>query len=228
MSVFHGHLAKVTSGVVALLLLSTSACSSEPDPNNVVPDAGFRTCLNLYLGAAPASPISAADLEGLEGEINCVDMGINSIAGAENLIKITKLNLKDNGITDISPLAELTKLWDLELAQNGVSDFTALRGWNIQIGAKYQNIKATAKVVVEVPLPIVIDPREVSHQPGSTGETFGWHPAPEGAEVNYEKGTVVYPAAGEYVWGINNAGYVVTDGGGFFIFNESTITVTVS
>ncbi len=103
---------------------------TEPHVENVVPDDAFRACLNGVLGQSAESPITAAQLEGLDssdGQIICTGLGIKSVEGAQYLTNYDdQLWLGDNQITDLSPLAGATKLTYLALDRNSITDLGPL------------------------------------------------------------------------------------------------------
>ena len=106
----------------------TLAASPAQAVNDVVPDANFRACLNTkYLGAAATAPISSAQLNGV-GYVDCDDLPIVSIEGAQYLTGLTSLILNNDQIVDVTPLAGLTNLTYLNLSMNKIVDATPLAG----------------------------------------------------------------------------------------------------
>jgi len=102
---------------------------------NVVPDAGFRACLNGNLGQTADASITAAQLENLTGQMECSNewplngatpTNISSIEGAQYLTGIAALDLSFNPIVDVSPLKGLTGVTELYLNDTHVSDLSAL------------------------------------------------------------------------------------------------------
>ena len=122
-----------------------------------VPDPGFAACLNGYLGQAADAPITAAQLQGLTGEIDCYDP-VGSLEGAQDLTGIDDFRLETSGfdgdygdlsplsgltgltrlwitglggfinIQDLSPLAGLTGLTDLQVNNTQINDVAPLAG----------------------------------------------------------------------------------------------------
>ena len=102
---------------------------------NVVPDVGFRACLNsYYLGQPDDAPITPAQLQGIEDPtwrtpaVHCIGQKITSIQGAQYMVNVTSLVLSYNAIADLGPLAGLRNLKQLDLTANRVVDMAPLSG----------------------------------------------------------------------------------------------------
>ena len=78
-------------------------------------------------------------------ELSCIDKGIESLDGIEELHALRKLELNDNRISDLSPLAHLTRLRSLNLAANRVRDIRPLAAL-----ADLTDLNMTGNRIVEV------------------------------------------------------------------------------
>ena len=97
---------------------------------DAVPDRKFRACLNEdHLDREASLPITAAQLEGISGGVECRNRGIHSIEGAQYLTGVASLDLNSNWISDLTPLANLTKIARMHLMDNQISDLTPLSGF---------------------------------------------------------------------------------------------------
>ena len=127
--------------VGSLLLVMGWGCTRDPTSPKIDP----------FCNSQPASAIVAfedANLEaairdelllGSQGELTCgllqslrtltaSSVGIASLAGIENLTRLTVLRIRDNSITDVSALRGLVGLTSLNLAANSITDISALSG----------------------------------------------------------------------------------------------------
>ena len=73
----------------------------------------------------PTGDLSQRELSSLT-ELEAQGLGIEELAGLEQLKGLQTLDLADNAIGDISPLASMTELQWLDLASNDIQDISAL------------------------------------------------------------------------------------------------------
>ncbi len=107
--------------IVLICILFTSYLFS-----HIVPDRNFRVFLARATGHLDNYSPTITDLNSLAGHLDCWDLDISSIEGAQYLINVTYLYFGDNDISDISPLSGLTNLEYLDLQQNNISDISPL------------------------------------------------------------------------------------------------------
>jgi uncharacterized repeat protein (TIGR02543 family) len=93
---------------------------------NVVPDTAFRACLNGHLDKKASAPITAAQLQGLLGDIFCYSSKVKSLEGAQYLTGLSTLYL-DGGFSDLTPLSSLVNIDHLSVFGN-YSTLTPLAG----------------------------------------------------------------------------------------------------
>lgn len=97
-----------------------------------IPDPYFANCLARALAVEDSA--ASFDAEALAGltSLDCPEMGVGTITGAEHLTSLTRLDLGygdgSNSIKDLSPLAGLTKLTYLDVGGNGLEDLSPLAG----------------------------------------------------------------------------------------------------
>ena len=114
-------------GAMVLTALPASADPATPEPDlTVVPDAAFQACLNGYLGQPADASVTAVQLGGVTGYVDCSGKDLGSIAGAEYLTGATGLDLSSNPIADISPLNGLVNLATLFIDNTQVTDLSPL------------------------------------------------------------------------------------------------------
>jgi hypothetical protein len=80
-----------------------------------------------YLGNLDAYP-SPIELEGLEGELELSDSGIDDLSGAEYLVAVSSLDLSGNAIQNLEPLRRMGALEYLDLSHNLIEDADPLGG----------------------------------------------------------------------------------------------------
>ena len=122
---------------VAALAFDVPSARAETD---VVPDPGFRGCLNsavaLQANVARAAdmPIESEDLAAVTDVLCEGDGGedgqlvIESIEGAQYLTDAMSLTVYSSPVSDVSPLADLSGLVSLSLSYTEVSDISPLAG----------------------------------------------------------------------------------------------------
>ena len=88
-------------------------------------DEAFKACVAAHLGQDPDADIRAVDAQTLK-HLDCIDEGIESIAGIELFTALETLSLWENDIRDVSALSGLTQLRWLELGNNAISDIAPL------------------------------------------------------------------------------------------------------
>ena len=88
-------------------------------------DEAFKACVAAHLGQDPDADIRAVDAQTLK-HLDCIDEGIESIAGIELFTALETLSLWENDIRDVSALSGLTQLRWLELGNNVISDIAPL------------------------------------------------------------------------------------------------------
>ena len=112
------------------------------DPGqNLVTDPAFQACLNTgYLHQGATDPVTLTDLTGLSGAVDCSDVGIASIEGAQYLSGVTSLNLDGNHLTSLGQLSSLqvdqtsrtvsavgqTASWSAPIGQTGILPVTTI------------------------------------------------------------------------------------------------------
>jgi len=96
----------------------------------VVPDPGFAACLNYSLHQAADAPISAAQLAGLTGWVNCdgnsISSSISSLEGVQYLSGISSLELNYNQIASLAGVTFPAGLTSLSLYGNRITSLTGM------------------------------------------------------------------------------------------------------
>ena len=83
--------------------------------------------------------LTEADLAALTS-LSAFGSDITDIAGLENAVNLTFLDLDDNRIADVGPLSELTNLTVLSLGENQISDLSPLSGLaNLEVLFSFDN-----------------------------------------------------------------------------------------
>jgi len=122
------------AGITCLCLLLLIACGSydftvndrviyTPEPlftDFTVPDPALRECLRQAINRQKAT--SASGLSSL----NCIEAGIETLAGLDTFTELEQLTLSSNNIVDISELASLTVLQVAYLDNNQIIEAVAL------------------------------------------------------------------------------------------------------
>ncbi len=133
-------------GLLTLVALNISVSEASAAVN--IPDDNFRACLNSVLKQNATDSITQAQLEGITTTVECNDMNIRDIEGAQYLTgtqwlhlsrnqisdvsvlsgmtHLSSLYLDDNQVTNVNPLSNLTSLMLLGLDGNGITDISSL------------------------------------------------------------------------------------------------------
>jgi len=117
-------LAVLVAGATVAGSMSMSAAPSGADAAVPIPDAQFLKCLDGALDPVKADgeSVTAAELAGIT-YLDCSNLGIADLTGANYLIGAQGINVGSNKIADLSPLKELTsaavyadaQVWDLAI-----------------------------------------------------------------------------------------------------------------
>ncbi|MBN2403816.1 MAG: hypothetical protein JXN64_15685 [Spirochaetes bacterium] len=113
---------------------------------------GFAEAVNhLFFGNLDYT-LSASDLRNIDGELDLSDYEINDLAGIENCINTTILNLSGNNIIKIYQLSALSRLKSLFLSENSIEDISGLNSLALlqEIDLSFNNIEDIS-VLLELP-----------------------------------------------------------------------------
>lgn len=81
-------------------------------------------------------------------QLDLSDCGLSTIAGLENAVNLTDLNLSGNSIRNLTPLASLFHLQELDLSHNAVTDLTNLSNlaYLNKLDVSYNSITSIAPI----------------------------------------------------------------------------------
>ena len=103
----------------------------QPDviPGTVVqiPDPNLRTVIAEALRKSPNAPITAEEMKRLS-DLDLRDRGVRDLTGLQFATHLRWLRLSNNQVSDISPVAGLIELRELRITDNRVSDISPVRG----------------------------------------------------------------------------------------------------
>lgn len=122
-----GAAAVTVADAPATMLEPSDLCSEHP-PSSIAAfeDAALESAVRAALGLGSGDDLTC-DLVGGLASLTANSLGIESLAGIQNLTDLTVLRLNFNdAITDITPLEGLTNLFDLGLNRNAITDVSPL------------------------------------------------------------------------------------------------------
>ncbi len=90
-------------------------------------DANLESKIREVLSLRPTDDLTCEFVAAVT-DLSAPGAQIRSLAGIENLTRLTTLRIRANSITDIRPLRDLTSLTHLNLAANSISDIDPLGG----------------------------------------------------------------------------------------------------
>ena len=103
-------------------------CNSQPASAVVAfEDTNLEVAIRDALGVGSQENLTCGVLENLT-TLTAAHAGIVSLAGIENLTRLTVLQIRGNSITDVGALGGLVGLTRLNVAANSITDISALSG----------------------------------------------------------------------------------------------------
>jgi len=118
--------AVAAAAVIGSMTVAAPALAAPGDPV-VFPDANFRACVNAQLGQQANAVITQAQAASIR-TLECDQMGIASLAGAESLTGLSTLRAPNNKIESLAPISGLTTLTAVDAVSNRIQDVTPLAG----------------------------------------------------------------------------------------------------
>ena len=126
---------RVPRVLVAFVLACGLLLGLHPFPARAAPaaavvfaDPEFQACVAASLGLRPGSPLTAAQVAGLD-TVSCTDYSPAALGGAEFLTGAAEIDLGySSTVADLTPLAGLSRLRVLAAPYASVADVTPLRG----------------------------------------------------------------------------------------------------
>ena len=92
-----------------------------------IPDPNLRTVIAEALRKSPNAPITAEEMQRLS-DLDLRDRGVRDLTGLQFATHLRWLRLSNNQVSDISPVAGIVELRELRITDNPISDIAPVRG----------------------------------------------------------------------------------------------------
>ena len=117
--------------ILVFSLIVVIGCDREDYLNETanvdIPDSALRAAIEKQLSIESGSPITAEDMLKIT-KLDLSGEGVSNLTDLEYATNLEELNLRGNAITDLSPLTGLKNLVWLELGANAIIDISPLAG----------------------------------------------------------------------------------------------------